>query len=277
MFDAISRSDRAPTRDADLQRVDGAARVVFAPELTELYQRSPCRALLPRVDGREGAEVVFVNTAGGIAGGDRVRYEMKVSGATRVTFTTQAAEKIYRALDDAARIETQVTASDGALAEWLPQETIVFDGGRFVRSTEIEIYGDSRILALEALVLGRAASGETMRTGEATDRWRVLRDDRLVWADAFRLGGDIAALVERPALLDGCRAVATAIYVAPDVADRLDAAREALDDARAGATVVNSVLVCRMIAPDGAALRATILRLLTVLRDGAEPPRVWRC
>ena len=80
MFDAISRSERVSTRDAELERVDGAARVAFAPELTTLYQRSPCRVLMPRVDGRAGGEIVFVNTAGGIAGGDRLRYEASLAG-----------------------------------------------------------------------------------------------------------------------------------------------------------------------------------------------------
>jgi urease accessory protein len=98
----------------------------------------------------------------------------------------------------------------------------------------------------------------------------------LVWADNFRLSGDIAALVARPALLGGARALATAVYAAPDAAGRLDAARAALDGARAGATVIDSVLIARIAAPDGAALRVAILKLLHVLRDGAETPRVWR-
>jgi urease accessory protein len=277
MYDAISRSERALARDRDLQRVDGAARVVFAPSLRELYQQSPCRVLLPRVDGREGAEVVLVNTAGGIAGGDRLRYDAEAHGAARATFTTQAAEKIYRALDEVARIDTRIEAGGGAILEWLPQETIVFDGGRFSRSIELAVSMDARVLALESLVLGRAASGETMRTGEVTDRWRVVRDGRLLWTDTFRLAGEVEALVGRKALLGGQHAFATAIYVGPDAALRLEAARAVLDADRAGATLINGVLICRMLAPDGAALRATILRLLAALRDGAAPPRVWSC
>jgi urease accessory protein len=256
--------------------VDGAARVAFAPELTTLYQRSPCRVLMPRVDGRAGGEIVFVNTAGGIAGGDRLRYEVSLAGGAHAVFTTQAAEKIYRALDSAARIETRIAAEDGAHAEWLPQETIVFDGGRLSRSVEVSLTGTASALAVEALVLGRAAYGETLGSGEIVDRWRVERDGRLVWADNFRLAGDIAALAARPALLGGARALATAIYAAPDAAGRLDTARTALEGARAGATVIDGVLIARIAAPDGAALRVAILKLLRVLRDGAETPRVWR-
>ena len=276
MFDAISRSERG-TRDADLERVDGAARIAFAPELTELYQRSPCRVLMPRVDGRRGGEIVLVNTAGGIAGGDRLTFDIRAARGARAVFTTQAAEKIYRALDAAARIETRIVAADGARLDWLPQETIVFDGGRLERSIEISLSSDARVLAVEALVLGRAAHGETLSRGAIRDRWRVLRDGRLIWADDFRLEGDIAAQIRRPSLLDGARAIATAICLAPDAADRLDEVRGVLAEAStAGATVIDNFLVARIAAADAAELRKAIQRLLSVLRDGAETPRVWR-
>jgi urease accessory protein len=275
MFDAISRSEQN-TRDAELERVDGAARVEFAPELIELYQRSPCRVLMPRVDGRTGGEIVLVNTAGGIAGGDRLSFDIRTAWGAKVVFTTQAAEKIYRALDSSARIETRIAASDGARLDWLPQETIVFDGGRLDRSIEISLSSDARVLALEALVLGRAAYGETLSRGAIHDRWRVWRDSKLIWADDFRLDGDLAAQIRRPALLGGAGAVATAIYVAPDAADRIDAARAALAEAQAGATVIDGMLIARIAAADAAELHRTVRNLLFVLRDGAEAPRVWR-
>ena len=275
MFDAISRSERS-TRDAELERVDGAARVTFAPELAELYQRSPCRVLMPRVDGKAGGEIVLVNTAGGIAGGDRLSFDVRATRGAQSVFTTQAAEKIYRALDAAAHIETRIVAADGAHLDWLPQETIVFDGGRLERSIEISLSLDARVLALEALVLGRAAHGETLSRGAIRDRWRIVRDGRLIWADDFRLDGDIAAQIRRPSLLDGARAIATTVYAAPDAAVRLDPAREALTGTNAGATVIDNLLIARMAATDAAEMRKTIQRLLFVLRDGAQTPRVWR-
>jgi urease accessory protein len=276
MFDAISRSEQGRARDADLERVDGAVRVAFAPGLTELYQRSPCRVLMPRIDGRAGGETVLINTAGGIAGGDRLSFEMSATRGARPLFTTQAAEKVYRALDSSARIETRISASAGAHLEWLPQETIVFDGGRLDRSTEISLAGDCRILALEALVFGRAAHGETLSHGAIRDRWRVRRDGTLIWADNFLLSGDIAAQIRRPALLGGAGAVATAIYASSDAVVRLEEAREALSGVPAGATVIDNLLIVRIAAHDGAALREAVRKFLFVLRDGAETPRVWR-
>jgi urease accessory protein len=251
MYDAVSPSDRI--RDADLQRVDGAARVVFAPRLTDLYQSSPCRVLLPRVDGSAGREVVFANTAGGIAGGDRLSYAIAMDGAARVVATTQAAEKIYRAIDAPARIASRIAATNGGAVEWLPQETIVFDRARFRRRTTVEISGESSVLALEFLVLGRAAHGEHVSACEVSDSWRVRRDGRLIWADTLRLTGPMA----RPALLGDNRALATVVRVGPG-------------EPIPGATMVNGVQVWRHAAPDAASLRRQ-------LADAFALPKAWSC
>ena len=288
MYAATSRFELAgefavPTSDGDLQRVDGAARVaVVDGAVRELYQRSPCRVLFPRIDGRDGAEIVFLNIAGGIAGGDRLSYSLSLSGKARATGTTQAAEKVYRAIDRAASVTTRIAASDGAAVEWLPQETILFDGARLDRTTEVSVADGASALALEWLVLGREARGETVRGGEIVDSWRVRIDGRLVFADTFRLDGDIASLAARPALLGGCRALATIVYAAPDAHRPLERARAALEalPLRAGATVAGGVLVARLAAESAGTLREGVIRFLMALRGAIGafppvPPRVW--
>jgi urease accessory protein len=290
MYAATSRFDRAedvavPVGDADLQRLDGAVRVAVADgAVRELYQRSPCRVLFPRVDGRDGAEIVFLNTAGGIAGGDVLSYSLTLSGEARATGTTQAAEKVYRAIDRAAAVRTRIVASRGAAVEWLPQETIVFDGARLHRTTEVSVADGASALALEWLVMGREARGETVRAGEIADSWRVRIGGRLAFADTLRLDGDIAALGACPALLGGCRALATVVYAAPDANRPLDRARMALDalPLRAGATVAGGVLVARLAAESAGTLREGVIRFLMALRGAIGafppvPPRVWGC
>ena len=306
MFDATSPCE--PLRDRDLQRVDGAARVAVKSEggrtmLAELYQRSPCKVLFPHVDGEKWREAVFLNTAGGVAGGDVLRYEALATGEASLVVTTQAAERVYRAIDTAGRVETRIEARDTATLEWLPQETILFDGGRLSRSTEIHCASGASVLAMDWLILGRAASGERVAAGEVRDHWRLYRDGRLVWADAFRLGGDIAALQVKKPLLSGCNAIATLLYTALDAAVQLEHARELLSKVAAsqpsplageggaerrrvrgtaagavpmdsdgeppiyaGATVVNGVLVCRLAAADASDLRAAVIEFLRAFR-----------
>lgn len=273
--------------DRDLQRMDGAARVgVIARSgvtaLADLYQRSPAKALFPRVDGADCREVVFLNTAGGIAGGDRLHYTLTAGPGATITATTQTAERVYRAIAEPGRVTTRIEAGPGATVEWLPQETIVFERGRLSRETEIHCAPDARVLAMDWLLLGRAASGESVATGDIRDHWRIHRGGRLVFADNFRLGGDIAAQTARASLLGGCTALATLIYCAPDAADHLDRAREAMEGhpLKAGATCVGGLIVCRFAAPLASDLRSGVTSFLKAFRDGLGGfppalPRVW--
>lgn len=297
MFDAISlfksspppAAHRLPERagDAQLQRMDGLARVAVSGggnAITDLYQRSPGKVLFPRIDDGTRMEAVFLNTAGGVAGGDRLSFEARARDGARLTATTQAAERIYRAIDSHAHIETRLSAESGAALEWLPQETILFDRSRLQRKTEVRLHQGASLIALEWLVLGRAAHGETVKSGSLRDTWRVFRDGRLIWADTFRLEGDIAALTKSPALLGGRTALATLLYAAPDALLRVERAREILHalPVRSGATVVSGLLICRFAARLAHDLRKSLIVFLQAFRDGLRGftpalPRVWSC
>ena len=276
-------------RDRDLQRVDGAARIAVhsmdgRTSITDLFQRSPCKVLLPRIDGHSCREAVFLNTAGGVAGGDRLSFGLTASGDARFTGTTQASERIYRAIDAPGQIEMRIEAADNAALQWLPQETILFDGGRLNRTTQIHVSGSARLIAMDWLILGRAASGETVRCGAFRDDWRVYRDGRLAWADAFRLTGDIGALVHRPSLLAGHTAIATILYAASNAPANLDRVRAILAGfaCKSGATIVNGLMICRFAAKAAAELRQAVTDFLRAFRDGlegftSELPKVWAC
>lgn len=267
-------------KDRDLQRVDGVARVAMTGSqsrnaLTDLRQHSPCKVMFPLTDGQPFREAVFLNTAGGVAGGDRLRYEAAVEGEAALTLTTQAAERVYRALDTAATIHTRIDVRDRAALHWLPQETILFDGGKLNRNTEIHAEHGACALAMETLVFGRAASGEKIRRGEIRDQWRVHLGGRLVWTDVLRLKGDLASLLDGAPLLAGAAAISTLIYVGADAEARLDQVRVLLTNLRctAGATLVNKVLICRFAASRASDLREAVGHFLAGFRGGL--PRVW--
>lgn len=156
--------------------------------LADLEQSAPCRAMVPRGDDLPTA--AFISTCGGLTSGDSVGFDLELDAGTAAIATTQAAEKIYRARpgDVAARMESRVTLGEGAYAEWLPQETILFDGSRLERRTRFDLAADARVLACELRVLGRAAHGETFSHGFLSDRIEVRRERKLEWVDAVRLG-----------------------------------------------------------------------------------------
>jgi urease accessory protein len=198
--------------------------------------------------------------------------------------TTQAAEKVYRSRGAEAHVHNRLRVTTGAFLEWLPQESILFNGAALARKTDIEIDDGSRLLALDWLLLGRLASGERLANAYLHDRWRLRRNGELLWADDFRLRGNLENLVQRPSLLDGARALATLIYVAADAAAHLEAARQFMRRAkgRAGVSERPGLLICRFLGPDGFTLRrdveAFLLSFRAVLHGRLRPlPRVWAC
>jgi urease accessory protein len=191
-------------------------------------------------------------------------------------------EKVYRALDAPARVGVRLSVGPDARLAWLPQETILFDGARLERRTEIEVAAGGRFLGCEAILLGRAARGERFATGRLLDRWRVIRDGRLAWADGLCLDGDIGAAVAAPSGLAGAAALASVVYVGEDAADHLALARGLVEGEglRGGAGLVNGLLLARLLG-DGPVLRAGLARLLAGLRAAAlggpaALPRVWQ-
>ncbi|GJE29293.1 urease accessory protein UreD [Methylobacterium organophilum] len=247
-----------------------------ASRIRDLAESGPSRLRFPKVAG--GApEAVLVNTAGGIACGDRFTVSAEVGEGAALVFTTTAAEKIYRSDGPVSRIENHLRVGAGGRIDWLPQETILYDQARLARRFEADLGAGAALLACEILVLGRAARGETVAQGLVEDQWRIRRQGRLAYADSLRLEGELHALMRRPAIGGGARALATLIDLAPGAEARLDEARALLDDpaVEAGASAWNGHLALRLLAADADALRRLCARFLTAWR-GAPLPRVWQ-
>jgi len=275
--------------DKDLQRAEGSCRIVLSgsesgTRVMDVFQRSPIRVMFPRIGCAAVKEAVLINTAGGIAGGDRLDYSVTALAGASIALTSQAAEKVYRALNVPAQISTKLKAHEGAKVAWLPQETITFNWARLSRRTEIDVASGSEVLVLEWLVLGRAAYGERVVGGHITDNWRVKKDGRLVWADTFRVTDDAFPHVHRKALLSNRRAVATLIYFGPDLDIRLEFLREIASslECDCAATSVGGLIIVRFAASVSSNLR---LALRSFLRQfgrefGPGPfrvPKMWSC
>jgi urease accessory protein len=280
---------KGDVRDVDLERANGVGRIVLAGEgtgawIVDIHQRFPIRLLLPRVDDHPCNEVVIINSSGGVAGGDRLEIEVVALNHASVSVTTQAAEKIYRALDRPARVSTKLKASENAKLAWLPQETIVFNGARIARQTEISLCSGAEIIALEWLVVGRIESGEKVISGYILDSWRIKLDGRLVWADGFLVADEMFTHLHRRALLSGWKAIGTLIYFGPCLDARLGILREiaASLDCWCAATIVGAIIVVRVAAEASADLKRGLRNLLDrfSLELGPGPfgvPKMWSC
>lgn len=255
------------------------AHMAGATTLDRSFQSGCLRMRLPRRIDHGRPCAVLINTSGGIAEGDRLDQRIAWEKGTRAIVTTQAAEKVYRALDQGSTIRTTLTVADGADAEWLPQETILFDRARLTRDSQVNLGADASYLGVEAILLGRAAMDERICSGMLADSLRIIREGRLIYADRFHLDGAIESLIARRAIAHGAIAMAVILFVAAHAAALLEPAREAL--AQAGGLVAascwNGVLAIRMLAPDSATLRRDLVTAMAVLRDGRPLPRVWSC
>ena len=270
-------ADKAPMQRVAARGVLAVKRSAGANRIDRLYQEGAAKIRMPANEGGP-LEAILINTAGGLTGGDRIDWRIEAGEGSAVTVTTQACERIYRASSGRAEAKCSIHAGKGASVAWLPQETIVFDRSAFSRKLDADLAGDARALILEATIFGRHAMGEQVETALFRDRWRVRAGGRLVHAEDFAIGPDVAAALASRAIAGGARAVATLLLVSPDAEQRLEQARAIIGDAGgASAWSVEGTgkLLARLMAGDGRRLRERLIPLASLLNAGAALPKVW--
>jgi len=279
-----------------LQRSAGVANVVFKLRsgrtcLKDLYQQGCCKVRFPKAAHLDYREAVLINTAGGLTDDDEMAFDISWDAATQAIVTTQAAEKVYRSRHRSARVNTSLNIAKDAIAVWLPQETIVFDGGRLRRQTKVQLRGNASLFAVESMVLGRSAMNEVLASGHVHDHWRVEIDGRLVFIDALEFNdsnkGLLQDVLQRTAVLAGRVATATFILVDSDLDGSIEAVRGVIgsNDLMGGVSNLGPLLVGRLVAADVRALRKGIADIFVALQEagsgrlgevGFSLPRVWQ-
>ncbi|MFC0407056.1 urease accessory protein UreD [Roseomonas elaeocarpi] len=265
------------------QRADGAIDLRFGrlggdTVLKHLYQQAPSRVLFPRVEAGEPPLGALVNTAGGLAGGDALSLEVMVGEGGTATLCTPAAEKIYRSLGPETVIQTSLRIEAGARLEWLPQETILFNGARLKRRLQVEMTSCARLLAAEMLVFGRSARGEYFESGALHDAWRLRVAGKLSWIDATRLDEPGTALKDRFGF-GGAGAFATLLLAGQDVSAHLPLLRELAGPLGAATLPREGVALLRWLGP-AVEVRRWLAGAVPLLRAAwlgfpATLPRLW--
>jgi urease accessory protein len=271
---------------------EGVARLELAAgqngktELRDLFHSQPFRLLFPFESQDEAFQAVIACISGGIVGGDRLSATIKLGEGARAVVIGQAAEKVYRSLGTDSLVENSLEVGARAWLEWLPQETIIFDGARLRRRTSARIHADGELLGGEILVFGREARGENLSNGLIRDSWEI-RDGHggLVWKDVLHMDGDLAALLGRKATFDGARAYGTIIYRGPVAQTLLASLRPELEKfahamLRIGVTLVRGTLLVRLLGRSVIALRRAFAGIWSFLRHQAAGlphamPRLW--
>ncbi len=200
-----------------LSSVHGVAEIGFAnrdgrTRLRHLYERDPLRVLFPRSEAGEPPQAVIVTTSGGLVAGDRIDVSVTLEDGAAAHVTASAAEKIYRSLGRTTEISQSMQIGNNALLEFLPPETILFDGARLRRVTTVEIAARGAFLGGDIVIFGRRARGERFTRGLLHEVWEIRRERRLIWGDALHLAEDVGRVIEDPACFDGAAGFATLIW-----------------------------------------------------------------
>lgn len=263
-----------------MQRARGIGRLATTvrdgrTELTTLYQEGCAKIRLPHTHD-DSLQAVVINTAGGLTGGDDLSWSMHAASGAQLVLTTQACERIYKSTGATARVATHLRVDEGAHLDWLPQETILFEDSKLARTLDVDLAPGASLCAVEAVLLGRDAMGESARRALLTDDWRIRRDGRLVHAEATRISGDPEREREGLALLRGAKAFATVLYVGANAEARFNRIRAELPDRpEIGASLIGERLVVRAMAHSGLELRRLIVPIIATLSGAGAVPRLW--
>jgi urease accessory protein len=241
---------------------------------TMCHEEGSMRVRMPAACA-DAPEAVLINVAGGMAGGDHFAVDLALDAGARLAVTTAAAEKVYRSLGPDSRFDMTAALADGADLTWLPQETILFDRARLARTITIDLAASANLLVAETVVFGRAAMGETVQEGFFADRWRIRRGGRLVFAENFRLDGAVSDRLAEAAVAGGRTALGT-VLMTPGGDAIAEAVRGVSGAFRGevGVSAWNEIMLARLAAHDGAALRHDLVVLLSALGRRALP-RIW--
>jgi len=262
-----------------MQRARGTGRVSTAvrdgiTRVETLYQEGAAKIRLPHTHD-QSLQAVLMNTAGGLTGGDNLAWGAEAAPGAHLVLTTPACERVYRSLGSDALVANRLVAAENAHIDWLPQETILFEGARLNRTLDVDLAAGATLLAVEAVLLGRQAMGEAAMAARLSDNWRIRRNGRLIHAEATRLSADPRER-ENLSLLNGALAFATVLYIGANAGHKLDAARALLPPtSSAAASLVDERLIVRLTAPSGLALRRLMVPIIALLSNAGSLPRLW--
>ena len=235
----------------------------------------------------EGAHVchgILLHPPAGIAGGDELAFDIRVGEGAHALLTTPGAGKWYRSAGPIGRLGQTIEVAAGGICEWLPQESIVFDGACGELQTSVELAPGARFLGSEILVFGRTGAGERFERGRLSLATRLRRGGRSLWLERGRIDGG-SALLRSPVGLGGEPVCATLLLAADEVdrdgAGLLEACRRiTVAEGDWAVTRVPGVLVARYRGPGAEAARRWLVALWQVLRpavlgEPARVPRIW--
>jgi urease accessory protein len=231
-------------------------------------------------EGHGVCQNIIVHPPGGIVGGDALVVDADAGPGAHAQLTTPGAAKWYRSVGEPATQHLVLRAAQAAVIEWLPRETIVYDGAVAELDSRIELAGNAVFIGWDIVCLGRTARGERFRQGLLRQQLSIARDGAAVYVERARVDGG-GRLLSSPVGLNGATVFGTFIAATPQVSDTLLAAcRKVVADGEGAVTRLPGVLLARYRGASVEPAHAYFERLWRLARPelvgrDAVPPRIW--
>jgi len=233
-------------------------------------------------EGDGVCHAIVIHPPGGIAGGDDLRIDVHAAPGAHALLTTPGATKWYRSAGERASQRVAIDASEESAVEWLPQESIVYDGAIAEIGWQANLARGARLIAWDIVCLGRTGSGERFTRGRCAIETRIAREGVPILVEKGVLEAGTAACASAAGLAG--RSVFGTFLAACDAVDGSSvASARALRPASGEAAVTRlpGALVARYRGDSTLAARAYFAALWNGLREplmGRAPvePRIWR-
>lgn len=250
--------------------------------LAGLRHRGPLRvqrAFHPEPNGT--CHVYLLHPPGGLVSGDELEIDVDVESGARALLTTPAAQKVYRAPERSSAQRVRLAVRSGARLEWLPQETIAFDGARGRLGIRVDLEDSAGFLGWEVLCLGRPGAGERFQRGQIEQHFEIWRDGRPLWIERLRLGGG-SPFLDAAWGAAGRSVLGTFVCVGerPDLVEQIRAAVEPREGEWLELSQLREVIVARFAGARAERARECFMSAWKVLRPAVlgaacEIPRIW--
>jgi urease accessory protein len=259
----------------------GFSRIEDRTVLTDRSHDGPLVVQKPLYpEGGEICHAIVVHPPGGIAGGDELALNVKAGKNASVLLTTPGAAKWYRS--SGPRAKQSVAFDVEGVLEWLPQETIVFDGALAESAYDVHLGADAGFIGWDILCLGRTGSGERFARGSFRTSIRIRRERKLLWLERGRIDGG-GRLLDSPAGFGGSPVFGTLFasfsFLDKKILEEMRAQHPA--SGRGAVTLLPGVLLARYLGDSSEAARRYFIALWCILRPAltgreASEPRIWR-
>lgn len=277
----IQATGRVSAKPSALHVPDSAAHK-YHSAIDELHQQGSARIRFPN-SGPGALQAVLLNTAGGLTGDDCIEWDVEATTYSRLCVSTAACEKVYRTHGPVAVQNTTATVAPHARLDWLPQETIVFNGAALKRSLDAHVDVKATALFVESLILGRQAMNESLSSACIHDRWRIHRGGSLLHAEDLRLNFNDTSVARRQSALHHFSAISTLLLISAEPREYLNhqanRVRQLIStndaDTQAGVSVLDHRLVVRVLSVSSFRLRQFLIPCVELLNEGEPIPPVW--